>query len=180
LKPFERRAEDVLHDHEPAIGRQHDPVGRERAVRHTASLLLQRGQRRHEIPNQPHRKCRPAQGGQPLREPLSRHVIGDQRQIVFGLEFFHRPHFGKRRVPELRKDLHALAERLLETGDRGDFPGKSQELEGRAAGVVEHQKAIAHRIRHALRVPTGAAQLRVRRILRVVDAHFLSAPVFHE
>src|SRR5918995_5272357 len=122
-------------------------------------MLLEIGKCRNQLANHPRGEHGPTQRRETFRQPLSRNVVGDERQIILRREHFHRSDFGERFVSKLRKQVYALAQRVFKISGRDDSPRESQELERWPARVVEHQEPIADWVGEALRVPTGVSLL---------------------
>ena len=151
-------------------------------MRQAGTGVVERRNRRQELPEQPHGgsrirpKRRPLRRFQKGREPFAFDQIRDQRQLRMRIvEHRDRAHSREERVPELGKLIDAAPYGELEAALRGELATESQELQC-GTGVVEQQQAIAERIGKALSVPgdeagTGCVRREEGGLERRRDAH---------
>ncbi len=183
--------EDVLRDGEAALGRDHDAFGAEQAVRHPVPALVQGGQGRQQLPNQPHGSAgvRPHgvafDAAQHLGEPLAGHELGHERKVRSGVvERGDAADAGEHRVAEGFQILDARAKRGLEPGHRREPWVQPQELQSRSS-AVEQEQAITEAIGEAFRIPGNQVGLNgggdripmaERTGYRCVDYHSYTSP----
>ena len=134
LQLLDRRAEHVLDDDEAGVRRDDQPLGRDQSVRDIARVLVQHGDRGHQLPNEAERgvdielQLLLLRNAQDVRQPRAFEMIGDDR------ERRGRRHraidaadAGVVGVPEVRQARGALAQRELERRDGESAPGAAAE-----------------------------------------------------
>ena len=158
-QPFERSAERMLGDRQPPFRGDDDAVRAEDAVRQAAAGVMERCNRRKELPEQPYRRSGVgAQRGvlrrlQQGRQSFASNELGDERELRLRLlEHGDRTHLGEQRVRERRQLVGAAANRVLEPALRGERAAKAQELQRRPR-IVEQEQSLAERVGKTLGVP---------------------------
>ena len=121
LQLLDRGAEHVLDDHEPRVRGDDQPLGRDQAVRDVARVLVQHGDRRHELADQAQRGVdvelqllllRDAQDvGEPRAFEMIRHDRQRGRRRHRAIDAAHARVVG---VAEIRQPRGALAQREFE------------------------------------------------------------------
>ncbi len=80
-RAFDRRAKHVVDDHQPRLGREHEPFGRKRTMAHMRHGFVQRGGIDQQLSQQAERAIEfkgnqsPFGDGQQVREPDARDVV---------------------------------------------------------------------------------------------------------
>ena len=86
LQLLDRGAEHVLDDHQPRVRRHDEPLRRDQTVRDVARVLVQHGDRRHQLPDQAERgvdvelQVALVRDAQDVGEPRAFDVIGHDRE----------------------------------------------------------------------------------------------------
>ena len=152
VEPLQGGAEDRVGHHEAAVGRDDEPLGRERAVGQPGRVAAERVDRRHELPQHGHghtrRRVELARGGprQQARQPRAvrplRQHVDRPRRAGDRADAMH-PH--ERRVGERGEGGGALAQRRLEGGARLELGTHPEHFEPPSLGIG-HGQAISETI----------------------------------
>ena len=156
--PLDRDSERVVGNRERSAGRHDDAVGGQEPVR-GALVLVQLGERRNEVAEQPHHGV--GTGMEPARpreaedagEPLAGCVLGyDGEPRLRIVEPLHRADGWEGSVLEIAEGVDAVAQDRLEPVGLREVAVEAEQLEARARGV-EQQEPIAEAVAEALGVP---------------------------
>ena len=150
LQLLDRGAEHVLDDDEPRVRRHDEPFGRQEAVRDVARVLVEHGDRRHELPNQAERRvdvelqAALVRDAQDVGEPRALDVVRHDRQRRGGrhpaVDAAHARVVG---VAEIREARGALAQRELERRHGEQRRAQPENLQQLTRGAVGGHHAFA-------------------------------------
>src|SRR2546430_17738500 len=118
---------------------------------------MQRGERRRHFPDDPGDDGRVESflelAGRQFRDPLSRDVGRNQRQVVL-IEVYDGSYRLKRWMTNGRGTFDPFPHRVIKARGDGELAPETQQLQRHGVGVVEHQQPIAKSIASSWSVPT--------------------------
>jgi len=153
---LERCAHHVLDDEQPAVRRHDEALGRNGPVSEAldvARVLVQRGNRRHELPNKAQRRIdievdAPIGGlGEQIRQPRARGRVGNDSQCRVSIgEPLDRAHADERGMTEGGEAADTLAQGELERRHRGELVAHAQHFQRLRAARFENVVALAETV----------------------------------
>ncbi len=158
VKLLERRAQDVFHDHETRIRRDHEPLRADRAVSGVARALVEHRNGRHELSNQTQRnidvEAKPTllRVDQHVREPNAIGMVGHdcQRCLAVG-EPLDRADTTEGRMTEIREAADAFTERELERRNRRQLVAEAKQLDRLVSGRLDDLTPLAKTVHECAR-----------------------------